>query len=197
VATILGSRKPEDIAVKTWRSILWITLAIASQGSSAQAPVTHSAASSAAAAAHLATGATFIQQAAEINLTELELSKLARNNSTTPVIIKFSTEMIRDLTAANLSLKELADENSMGFPTTVSPEHAAMIKRLGRESGWFFETDYRKDMVMTEKRATALYQAELADINPELSSYAQRTLPAIEEHEKVAKSLTTTVGGIG
>lgn len=169
------------------------TFAIVSQGTLVHASDAPSTTSS---AAQRATGATFVRQAAEINITELELSKLARNNSTTPVIIKFSSQMVRDLIAANRSLEAIADENSMMLPTTLDAEHAAMIKRLGRESGSEFDTDYAKDMALMEDRATALYQTETADGNPELSSYAQRTLPAIEQDEKVAQSLTTTAVGV-
>jgi putative membrane protein len=176
--------------MKTWRNIFWIIVAIASQGSWAQTPNAPSA--PAAAAAQPATGTTFVQQAAEINLTELELSKIAMTNSTTPVFIKFSKQMVRELTAANRSLEAIADKNSVGFPTTRDREHAAMIKRLRMEGGLDFDADYAKDIAMTEDRAVALYQAEMADSNPELSSYAKSMLPALEQYEKVAQSLTTS-----
>jgi putative membrane protein len=178
--------------MNSWRSTLWIAFAIASQSGWAQAPNPPAAPAGSSGEGQHATGAAFVQEAAEINLTELELSKLALNNSTTPVFIKFSRVLVRELTESNRSLRVAAERNGLSVPTSLDAEHAAMVERLRSESGPDFESDYAKYMAMNEARAMALYQAETADGNPDLSSYAQKTLPAIEEHAKVAQSLTST-----
>lgn len=179
--------------MKSWRSTLWIAFAIASQSGWAQAPNPPATPASSAGEGQHATAAAFVQEAAEINLTELELSKLALNNCTTPVFIKFSRLMVSELTESNSSLSVAAERNGLSVPTSLDAEHAAMVKRLRLESGPDFESDYAKYIATNEARAMALYQTETANGNPDLSSYAQKILPAIEQHAKVAQSLASAV----
>jgi putative membrane protein len=140
------------------------------------------------------TDGAFVQQAAEINRTELELSKLARNNSSTPVIIKFSSAMVRRLTQAEQSLGALAEQNAVAAPASLNAEDAAMVKRLSEEKGGLFDLDYAKDMAANEDRGVALYRTESAGTSSPVASYAQKTLPTLDQDDKVAQNLATTIG---
>ncbi|HTV95584.1 MAG TPA: DUF4142 domain-containing protein [Steroidobacteraceae bacterium] len=191
--------------MKSWTSALRLALltaspalVIASPGAYAQAASPPSMSAPSAAAGQGGTGADFVRRAAEINLTELQLSKLAMNDSTTPVIIKFSSGMDRDLRQSRTSLRQAAEKSGLGIPTSLDAQDAAMVKRLGEESGSEFDADYAKDMAMSEQKARVLYQAETSDSNAALASYARTALPAIEEHETTARSLRSNeMPGVG
>lgn len=177
--------------MKTWKHVSWMALATVAQASLAQAP----SASQPTATASTTAAAAFVRQAIQINMTELELSKRAMINATNPVVIKFSTNMVRELTQSNRDLRSLAQQEGLGVPASLDPEHAAMLKKLSFERGSDLHMQYGKDMAALDEQAIPLFQAEAADSShPQLASYAQRHLPTIEESDRVAQQLAATAG---
>jgi putative membrane protein len=130
-----------------------------------------------------------VQQAAQEHLAELELSKIAQNNSTNPVVINFARSTVRNETQANRVLRDLAAKKGIPVPEVPDPEHAAMLKILGSKSGSELDAYYTKDMARTDDEVIELYQSKSSDNDRELASYAQSALPQEEEHEKVAQKL--------
>jgi putative membrane protein len=133
--------------------------------------------------------AAFVQQAAQEHLAELELSKIAQNNSTNPVVINFARSTVRNETQANRVLRDLAAKKGISVPEVPDPEHAAMLKILGSKSGSELDAYYTKDMARTDDEVIELYQSKSSDNDRELASYVQSALPQEEEHEKVAQKL--------
>jgi predicted outer membrane protein len=92
--------------MKSWKRIAWITSALASPVVLAQTTGMSSPPMSASDAS--GSDAAFVQQAAQEHLAELELSKIAQNNSTNPVVINFARSTVRNETQANRVLRDLA-----------------------------------------------------------------------------------------
>jgi putative membrane protein len=120
----------------------------------------------------------------------VELSKIAQNNSTNPVVINFAKATVRDETQANRVLRELAAKK--GIPISAAPEveNAAMAKILGSKTGTDLDAYYAQDMARIDDRVIQLYQSESADNDRDVASYAQSALPLEEQHEKLAQTLT-------
>jgi putative membrane protein len=168
--------------MKIWQRIAWITSALASPVVLAQTPGVSSPPSS-------GSDTAFVQQAVQDHLAELELSKIAQNNSTNPVVINFARSTVRNETQANRVLREMAVKKGIQVPEVPDPEHAAMLKVLGSKSGTELDAYYTKDMARTDDEVIQLYQSKSSDNDRELASYVQSALPQEEEHEKVAQSL--------
>jgi putative membrane protein len=168
--------------MNTWQRIAWITSALASPVVLAQTTGMSSPPSS-------GSDTAFVQQALQEHLAELELSKIAQNNSTNPVVINFARSTVRNETQANRELREMAEKKGIQVPEVPDPEHAAMLKVLGSKSGTELDAYYTKDMARTDDEVIQLYQSKSSDNDRELASYVQSALPQEEEHEKVAQSL--------
>jgi len=168
--------------MKSWKRIAWIASAFASPIVLAQTPGVSSSPTS-------RVDAAFLQQALQEQLGEIELSKIAQNNSTNPVVINFAKATIRDETQAHRQLGELAEKKGIQIPRTPDPEHAAMVKILGSKNGSELDTYYAKDIARTDDEVIQLYQSQSAGNGEEFGSYVQSALPKEEEHEKLAQTL--------
>jgi putative membrane protein len=171
--------------MKRWKRIAWIASAFAS-------PVILAQTSSVSSPSTPRGSAAFVQQAMQEQLAQIELSKIAQDNSTNPVVINFAKATIRDETQANRVLRELAVKK--GLPASPPPEveNAAMAKILGSKTGSDLDAYYAQDMARIDDRVIQLYRSESADNDRDVASYAQSALPQEEQHEKLAQSLTNS-----
>lgn len=169
--------------MKRWKRIAWMTSAFAS-------PVILAQTSGVSSRPTPGGGAAFVQQALQEQLAEIQLSTIAQNNSTNPVIINFARATVRDETQANRVLREFAAKK--GIPVSPAPdiENAAMAKILGSKTGTDLDAYYAQDMARIDDRMVQLYRSESADNDRDVASYAQGALPQEEQHEKLAQSLT-------
>jgi putative membrane protein len=168
-----------------WKRIAWIASAFAS-------PVILAQTSGVSSPSKPGGGTAFVQQALEEQLTEIALSRIAQNNSTNPVVIKFAAVTVRDESQANRVLRALASKK--GIPVSPAPdlEDAAMAKILGNKTGTDLDAYYAEDMARIDDRVTRLYRSESADDDRDAVSYAQSALPQEEQHERLAQSLSST-----
>jgi putative membrane protein len=168
--------------MKNWKRIAWITSALVS-------PVVLAQTTGMSSPPMSGSDAAFVQRAVQEHLAELQLSKIAQNNSTSPVVINFARSTVRNETQANRVLRELAAKKGIQVPDVPDPEHAAMLKVLGSKNGTELDADYTQDMARTDDEVIRLYQSKTSDNDRELASYAQSALPQEEEHEKLAQRL--------
>jgi putative membrane protein len=168
--------------MKSWIRIAWITSAFASPAILAQTTAVPSPAAS-------GSDATFMQQVLQDHLTELQLSKIAQNNSTNPMVINLARATVRDETQSNLKLRELASKEGIQVPDAPDAKHAALIKILGSKSGIELDADYTQDIARTDGELIQLYRSKSTDSDQELASYVHSALPQEEQHEKLAQTL--------
>jgi putative membrane protein len=168
--------------MKSWKRIACLTSALASPVILAQTPGVSSPPPTGG-------GTALVQQALQEQLAEIELSKIAQNNSTDPMVINFAKATLRDETQENRMLRELAAKKGIQVPAAPDAEHAAMVKILGSKNGPELDAYYTKDMARTDDNLVQIYQSESADSDRDIATYAQGTLPKEEQHDKVAQSL--------
>lgn len=171
--------------MKRWKRIAWITSAFASQTVLAQTSVVSSPSTP-------GSGAAFVQQALQEQLAEIELSKIAQNNSTNPAVINFAKVTVRDETQANHMLRELAAKKGIPVSPALDVENAAMAKILGCKTGADVDAYYAQDMARIDDRVIQLYRSESAADDRDVGSYARSALPQEEQREKLAQSLTNS-----
>jgi putative membrane protein len=133
--------------------------------------------------------AKFVTKAAQGGLTEVALSKAAQATSQDPKIKQFAAQMLRDHGQANDELKRIAKSKGLAVPSSLDPEHQAIVQKLSNQKGTAFDTAYSKQMQMDHEKTIALFRGAEQSSDPDLAAFAKKILPTLTEHEKMANGL--------
>ena len=133
---------------------------------------------------------TFVKEAAIGGMAEVELSRIAQKSENADVK-RFADRMIQDHTKANEQLTSIATGLGVDLPKTLDSEHERMREKLQTLHGKAFDDQYMHGMVEDHNKAVKLFQQEQrSGRNTELKQFAQKTLPTLEEHHKMAIELS-------
>ena len=133
----------------------------------------------------------FMQTAAMSGIAEVEHGRLAAQNAASGEVKQFGQRMVDDHGKANAELKGLASQKNVTLPAALDAKHQAMQEKLSKLNGAAFDTAYLAHMVAAHKEAVALFQREAkAGKDAETKAFAEKTLPTLQEHLKMAQDLT-------
>ena len=134
----------------------------------------------------------FMEKAAQANLAEVELGRLATEKGQSDAVKKYGQHMVDDHGKANKELQELARQEGATLPTYTDKAHQAAKARLEKLSGEAFDKAYAQQMVKDHQLAVGLFRAQArSGRDPEVKAWAEKMLPNLEEHLKQARALTT------
>jgi putative membrane protein len=136
--------------------------------------------------------ASFVKNAALDGMTEVELGQIALSKSQDASIKKFAQRMVDDHGMANEELASIARQKGLMMPTALDTEHKSMVQTLNAKSGKAFDAAYSEHMKADHAKAVALFQGAVTGSDPELAAFAKKTLPTLEQHKQMAKSLSTS-----
>jgi putative membrane protein len=133
----------------------------------------------------------FIKEAAQGGTAEVKLGELAQENASSPAVKKFGRRMVEDHSMANKQLTGLL--NKKGTPLAgkeLNREQKENYDRLSKLHGAAFDRAYIKDMVKDHKEDVALFRSAAKNLkDPDLRAWAEKTLPTLEEHLRMAEGL--------
>jgi len=133
---------------------------------------------------------TFISKAAEGGLAEVELGQLAQDKAQDSKVKEFGKRMVDDHSKANDQLKSLASSKGVNLPSDLNAKDKAEKDRLSKLSGEQFDKAYMSHMVKDHTKDVIEFRKESQSAkDPEVKSFASSTLPTLEEHLKMAKSI--------
>jgi putative membrane protein len=136
----------------------------------------------------------FVTRAAQDGMAEVTLGELAASQASSDEVKQFAQRMVDDHTIANNELKELASNKGITFPNETSAKHKALQDRLAKLSGADFDREYMSAMVKDHNNAVALFEkASRSGSDPTLKAWAERRLPTLREHQKMARELAAKV----
>jgi putative membrane protein len=140
----------------------------------------------------------FVAHAARDGIAEVELGKLASARAASEDVKQFARRMVDDHSKANDELKSLASSKNIPVPTDTDAEHKMLMDKLGKVSGAEFDRAFMDAMVTDHDHAVAKFRAfsERGD-DPELKKWAEKTLPTLQAHERMAKETAAKVGASG
>jgi len=140
----------------------------------------------------------FVMEAAKGGLAEVELGKLAAEKASSEDVKKFGQRMVDDHGKANDELKSLAQSKNITLPTAPDSKDKAKMDRLSKLSGEAFDRAYMQEMVKDHKKDVNEFRTESkSGKDPEIKSWASKTLPTLEEHLTMAESANKAVGTSG
>lgn len=135
----------------------------------------------------------FLDKAAEGGKAEVELGQLAVQKAASEDVKKFGQRMVDDHTRANQKLQEVAEQKGIKLPDKLDAKDQATKARLEKLSGKQFDEAYMKDMVKDHTKDVNEFQREANDgKDPDVKSFAQTTLPTLQDHLKDAKQIETS-----
>lgn len=138
--------------------------------------------------------ATFVQQAAQSNLTEITESMLALKSSLSVGVDVYGAWMVSDHSNADVMLYNAASPLGLPVATTLDATHQAEVNALENTllpaSGVSFDTTYLTDQV-TDHQATlqSLQQEVQNGQDPGLVALASSMIPMVTAHLNTAENL--------
>lgn len=133
----------------------------------------------------------FVTLAGNSDMLEIQSSQLATAKGDEKDKA-FAERMIKDHTETSKKMRALVDSGKVKakLPATMDSAHQAKLDKLEKLSGKDFSEHYEDMQVAAHKDAVSLFQryAKGGD-NADLKAFANETLPALQEHLKMAREL--------
>jgi putative membrane protein len=129
----------------------------------------------------------FVDKAATGGMAEVKLSKLAMDKAQSTEVKQFARKMVEDHTKANMELKQIAEKKSIAVPTALDEKHQKAYDKLTKLTGADFDKEYMATMAMDHDDTVKLFKEQSQNgQDPELKSFAMKTLPILEKHDDMA-----------
>jgi len=137
---------------------------------------------------------TFMDQASQINLTEISLGKYMQAHAATTTAKKLGASYARDHTAAQASLWTLASRLHVSLPTTSGAQSESMVSRVEAQTGTDRDLSFAKVSVSGHQTAIAVFRKEESTgSNPAVKAYAANYLPMLHMHLKWAEHAESAI----
>ena len=149
-------------------------------------------------AASQPTGKAFLKKAAEINLAEVEMGKLAEQKGNNQAVKDFGKRMVDDHTKAQDQLEQIAKREGVILPTQPGAEANSLHQQLSGLSGAQFDQMYIQHMLSGHKGAIGIFENEIEHgRSAAIKGYAEATLPVIQDHIRIAEDVAGKMGLAG
>lgn len=133
---------------------------------------------------------TFLKEAAQGDMAEVQLGQLAQEKASSPEVKQFGQRMVTDHTQNQDQLKQVSQQLGYTLPEEITLKDKATKERLEKLSGKNFDHAYMLDMVRDHTKDVSTFRAaSKAATTPAVKNYASQTLPTLESHLKDAKSI--------
>ncbi|MEP6947085.1 MAG: DUF4142 domain-containing protein [Acidobacteriota bacterium] len=133
---------------------------------------------------------TFLAEAAQGGMAEVELGKLAEQKGQSPEVKKFGQMMVTDHTAANNELKVVAGKKNMPVPADIGAKHKSSMDSLSKLSGADFDKQYVDMMVDDHEEDVAAFEKQAdSSSDPDVKAFAAKTLPTLKKHLAAIKEI--------
>ncbi len=137
----------------------------------------------------------FLKEAASGGMLEVKLGELAVQQAQNPEVRRFGQRMVTDHMKANKQLMSVAEKCNVTISTTLNSKDQAELNKFRELKGADFDRAYMANMVKDHEHDVAEFKkcsknAESAQVR----DFASQTLPTLEEHLRLARSVAAKVG---
>jgi putative membrane protein len=140
--------------------------------------------------------AAFAMAAAEGGLAEVELGRLAKEHASSADVKKFADRMVEDHGKANDELAGILKPKGITAPTALKGKEKSNYDRLAKLNGAAFDRAYMADMVKDHEKDVKEFEREsTSGKDPDLKAFADRTLPTLQDHLKMARETNSKLSG--
>ena len=137
----------------------------------------------------------FLTTAAQINMTEANMAKMAQERASRQEVKDYAQRLERDHINANQMLSSMASQLQVKLPEGLDARHQATVNRLSNLTGPQFDQQFLQMQIKAHQDAINQFQraSKQAD-NQEVKDYANRLLPTLQEHLSMAQNLASGGG---
>jgi putative membrane protein len=137
---------------------------------------------------------SFLTEAIEGNLAEVQMGQLAQKQATTLAVRSYGQMLEQDHTVANQKARAAANAMQITPPTQPNSKQKATHDRLSQLLGSEFDEQFADHMVMDHKEDIEKYE-KAASMNNAAGTYAKEALPTLRKHLQNAESLKAATTG--
>jgi putative membrane protein len=131
----------------------------------------------------------FLRQADLGGLTEVQEGQIAQQQGSDPGVKSFGQQMVSDHQQANDDLKSLAQQKGVTLPSAPDARHQQELAALQKKQGAAFDHAYARQEVKDHQATIALFEQAAKSRDPDISAFAQKTLPTLQHHLEMAREL--------
>lgn len=137
---------------------------------------------------------SWLSQAAQANLAEIETGRLAETKGSGAEVRQFGQHMVEDHSKANSELTDLAMKKGFTLPTRPDDKHLKAAADLSDLAGADFDKKYVDLMVTDHEQAVSLFESHTNGSDSDVKAFAEKTLPTLKHHLQMARDLKGKVG---
>jgi putative membrane protein len=131
----------------------------------------------------------FLEQAAIINLHEVEAGNLALKKTRSQPVKELAEAIVNDHARSNSELQKLAAEKHVPLPTALPADVRADVDKMSALPEPGFDTQYVNAMIEGHDRAVELFKKEAAEgQDADVKAFATKTIPNLYSHGQMARS---------
>lgn len=132
----------------------------------------------------------FLKEAAQSGLQEIELGHLAMQRGQKAAVRELGLRLVKDHSEANSVLADLALRKRFVPPGYLPGRQEAEIEQLARLPEPKFDQQFAQCMVKAHHQVISTFEEQAAYAeDPEVREFAARTLPALHQHLRLARSI--------
>ena len=136
--------------------------------------------------------AQFLIKTSESNLAEVECSTLAASKAQNEQVKAYASKLLTDHQENQAELQALASRKSVSVPSEPPAAKKAAKEKLAKLEGVAFDKAYLADMIKGHKQAISAFERAATSPDPEIKTYAEKTLPALKDHLAQAQAIKIT-----
>lgn len=132
----------------------------------------------------------FVDNVWNINDFEIEAGQQAQKKANSDEFVEYGRMIARDHVKAVSEVNAILKEQGLSAPDELDSEHKTLLQRLSSATGARFEEQFRKQQISGHEKAIKLFQNYAKNgQNDALKTWAQNTLPTLENHLRDAEAL--------
>jgi putative membrane protein len=136
----------------------------------------------------------FLVDAAEINLAEIEIGKLAQQKGTHPEVKKFGKMLVDDHQKLSNEVKSLADSRNFSVPLSLTEDGKEEYNKLNKETGTDFDKKFINVIIDEHEDAIDKFSKAADKANDEeIKAWASKNVSSLTAHLQQAKLLKETL----
>jgi putative membrane protein len=134
----------------------------------------------------------FVKEAARGGTSEVELGELAVQKASNDSVRQFGQRMVTDHKRANEELRAIATSKGATLPAELSHSENSTMSHLQKATGADFDKYYAHHMLKDHETDVKEFEDASKNLDDaELRAFAQKTLPTLQEHLRMARDLET------
>jgi putative membrane protein len=131
---------------------------------------------------------TFLQDAIQGSLAEVQMGELAQQNGSSEDVKAFGQTLVTDHSKSMEQASALAQSMDVEVPTEPKPEAQQEYEKLQGLKGAEFDKEFAEHMVMDHQKEIEKFEGQ-AQSGDEVAKFAKQTLPVLNTHLDLAKKI--------